>query len=152
LDKLSSLTYLPVSGNPHLSSLDVLSGLSSLITLRGSKCMIDHLPTNIYNLRTIEMNDNQLTSLDSIETIASNFSDSFSFSNNKITSISTISLEHIQTLHYFDLSNNQLTSLSDSLYLIKDLQIVNIHNNKFDEKEIEWIEGLFRLTNTTIII
>jgi Leucine-rich repeat (LRR) protein len=152
LGKILSLTSLSVNDNPRLSSLDVLSGSTSLITLRGSNCMINHLPTNISNLRTIEMNGNQLTSLDGIDTVASESNDSLSFGNNKITSISASFLAKIQGLFYFDLSDNLLTTLPDPIYQIKNLQTLNIRNNNFDEKESEWIQGLFRLTNTTIIM
>jgi Leucine-rich repeat (LRR) protein len=71
LSKLPSLTYLSVNNNPRLSSLDVLDGSTSLVTLQGSNCLLDHLPTNIRNLRTIELNGNLLTSLFGIETITS---------------------------------------------------------------------------------
>ncbi|CAF2573694.1 unnamed protein product [Rotaria sp. Silwood2] len=152
LGQLPSLTSLSVNNNLRLFSLDFLNGLKSLTTLRGSNCAIDHLPNNIYNLRTIEMNENQLTSLDGLETITSVSSDSFSFRNNKITSISTGSLDNIESLQYLDLSSNLLTTLPDSLYRIKNLQTLDIHNNNFNEKETEWIQGLFRLTNTTIIM
>ena len=152
LGHMPLLTYLSVNGNPRLSSLDVLSGLTSLITLQASNCLISHLPTNISNVRTIEMNGNQLTSLDGIEIIASASSDSFSFANNEIASISFSSLAFIQSLSYFDLSSNRLTMLPDSIYRIKDLQTLNIQHNYFDQKEIEWIQGIFGLTNTTVIV
>jgi Leucine-rich repeat (LRR) protein len=152
LGKLPSLTSLSINGNFRLSSLDVLNGSTSLITLRGSNCRIDHLPTNIPTLRTIVLDDNQLTSLDGIETMASNNTDLFSFRNNQIKSISTTSLAKIDRLNYLFLSNNLLTTLPDSLYPIKDLKVLDISNNNFDEKESEWIQGVFRPTNTTIVM
>jgi len=51
-----------------------------------------------------------------------------------------------------DLSGNQLTTLPDSVNRIKDFTTLNIRNNSFDVKEKEWIQGLFRLTNTVVII
>ena len=150
--KLSSLTSLTISGNSRFSSLDALNGSTSLITLRGSNCMINHLPINIPNLRTIEMDGNQLTSLDGIESIASASIDLLSFQSNKIVSISTAALRNIQNLRYFYLSDNLLTTLPASLYQITNLEILNIRRNNFDEKESEWIQGLFRLTNTTVLI
>jgi len=152
MSKMPSLTTLSVNGNHRLSSLDALTGSTSLTTLHGSNCMINHLPTNIPNLHTIELIGNQLTFLDGIETITSISCNLLSFGNNKITSIPTNSLKNIQTLLYFDLSNNQLTTLPDSLYQINNLETLNIRNNNFDEKEKEWIEGIFRFTNTTVIM
>ncbi|CAF1660449.1 unnamed protein product, partial [Adineta ricciae] len=69
LNKLPSLTSLSINNNSRLSSLDVLAGSTSLNTLRASNCIINHIPNNIPNLRTIELNNNQLTSLDGLETI-----------------------------------------------------------------------------------
>ncbi len=152
LGKMLSLTLLSVNDNPRLSSLDALTGSSALITLRGSNCIINLIPINISNLCTLELNGNQLTSLDGIETITSVSRDLFSFANNMITSISTTSLQNIQTFLHLDLSDNLLTTLPDSIYRIKDLQTLNIGNNNFNAKEIEWIQGLFRRTNTTIIM
>ena len=152
LGKMSVLAYLSVSNNPRLSSVDVLNGLTSLQTLRAWNCIINHLPTNISNLRVIDMSGNQLTSLDGIETITSASSNFLSFRNNKITSIQTTFLEKIQALSVFDLSNNLLTTLPDSIYGIQNLLLLDISDNNFAEKEKEWIQGLFRLTNTTIIM
>jgi leucine-rich repeat protein SHOC2 len=152
LSKMPSLTNLSVNNNPRLSTLDALTGSTSLTTLHGSNCMINHLPTNISNLHTIELTGNQLTFLDGIETITSMSCNLLSFGNNKITSIPTNSLKGIQTLLYFDLSGNQLTTLPDSLYQINNLETLDIRNNIFDEKEKEWIEGIFRVTNTTVIM
>jgi Leucine-rich repeat (LRR) protein len=152
LSKLPSLTYLSVNNNPRLSSLDALDGSTSLVTLRGSNCLIDHLPTNINHLRTIEMAGNRLTSLDNMETITSESCDLLSFGGNQIASISSTSLEKIQTLLQFDLSGNQFITLPDSVYQIKDLQMLDIRQNYFNAKEKEWIQGLFRLTNTTVLI
>ena len=152
LGRLSSLTSMSVNNNPRLSSLAVLNGSTSLTALHGSSCMINSLPANIRNLRTIEMNGNQLTSLDGIETLTSKSCDLLAFANNQISSISSASLQNIETLLQFDLSDNRLTTLPDSLYRIKDLQILDIRDNDFDEKEKEWIYGLFRLTNTTVVM
>ncbi len=152
LSKLPSLTYLSVNNNPRLSSLDVLDGSTSLVTLQGSNCLLDHLPTNIRNLRTIELNGNLLTSLVGIETITSSSCDLLSFSHNHITSSSSPYLENIQTVKYFDLSMNRLITLPDSFYHIKDLQTLDIRDNLFDDKEKAWILGLFRLTNTAVFI
>ncbi|CAF1391224.1 unnamed protein product [Adineta steineri] len=152
LGKLPSLTSLSVNNNLRLSSLDVLYGSTSLNILQASNCMINHLPANIPNLRIIELDGNQLTSLDGFETIASQNSTLFSFNNNKIASISSVSLAKIVVVNDFYLSNNLLTTLPDSLYLIKDLKKVNIQNNNFNAKEKDWIQGVFRITNTTLII
>ncbi len=152
LSKMLSLTTLSVNDNPRLSSLDALIGSMSLIILRAVNCMINHLPTNIPNLHTIKLGGNQLTFLDGIETITSVSCILLEFGNNKITSIPNNSLKNIQTLLYLDLSGNQLTTLPDSVYRIKDLTTLNIRNNSFDEKEKEWIQGLFRLTNTNLLI
>jgi len=152
LSEMPSLTNLSVNGNPRLSSLDALTGSTSLTTLSGSNCIINHLPTNIPNLHTIELAGNQLTFLDGIETITSVSCNRLLFGNNKITSIPTNSLKNIETLLYFDLSSNQLTTLPDSLYQINNLETLNISNNDFSEKEKEWIEGIFRVTSTTVIM
>ncbi|CAF4120930.1 unnamed protein product [Adineta steineri] len=152
LGNLSSLTSLSVNDNLHLSSLDVLRGSTSLNILRASNCMINHLPANIPNLHIIELDGNQLTSLDGLDTTASHTSTSFSFNNNKIASISSVSLARMEILNYFYLSNNLLTTLPDSLYLIKDMKKLDIQNNNFDAKEKAWIEGIFRLTNTTVVV
>ena len=152
LGRMQSLTSLSVNGNPHLSSLDILNGSKTLTTLRGSNCMISHLPANIHNLSTIEMNSNQLTSLDGIEMLAATSSDSFSFAYNKITSIGTTSFGNIESLNCLNLSNNLLTTLTESLYQIKDLQTLDVQNNNFTANEKEWILGIFRLTNTTVNI
>jgi len=152
LGRMSSLKSLSVNNNPHLSSLDVLSGSTLLTTLRASNCVINRLPTNNYNLRTIEMNNNRLTSLDGIEAVTSDSCEMFLFQNNKITSISTNAFGNIQTLLYLDLSDNQLTILPDSVYRIQNLKMLDIHNNKFDEREREWIQGIFHVKNTTLIM
>ncbi|CAF0825271.1 unnamed protein product [Adineta steineri] len=152
LGNLSSLTSLSVNDNLHLSSLDVLRGSTSLNILRASNCMINHLPANIPNLHIIELDGNQLTSLDGLDTTASHTSTSFSFNNNKIVSISSVSLARMEILNYFYLSNNLLTTLPDSLYLIKDMKKLDIQNNNFDAKEKAWIEGIFRVTNTTVLV
>ncbi|CAF1101412.1 unnamed protein product [Adineta steineri] len=65
-------------------------------------------------------------------------------------SISSVSLARMEILKYFYLSNNLLTTLPDSLYLIKDMKKLDIQNNNFDAKEKAWIEGIFRVTNTTV--
>ncbi|CAF1369655.1 unnamed protein product [Adineta steineri] len=114
--------------------------------------MINHLPTNIPNLHIIELDSNELTSLSGFETITSHNSTLFSFNNNKIASVSSGSLARIDTVNEFYLSNNQLTALPDSIYLINDLKKVSIQNNKFDVIEKEWIQGIFRIINTTLII
>jgi Leucine-rich repeat (LRR) protein len=152
LGKMSSLTSLSIGANPRLFSLDALNGLSSLTILRAWSCLIDHLPTNISKLRVIDMTGNQLTSLNGLETLTSIFSNSLSFGNNRIASIPTAFLKNIQTLSSFDLHNNLLTTLPDSIYRVKDLEELDIHNNNFEAKEKEWIQGIFRLTNTTVII
>ncbi|CAF1486162.1 unnamed protein product [Adineta steineri] len=152
LGKLPSLTLLSVNDNIRLSSLDVLYGSTSLNILRASNCMINHLPANIPNLHIIELDSNELTSLGGFETITSHDSILFSFNDNKIASISSGSLARLDTVNEFYLSNNQLTELPDSIYLIKDLKKFNIQNNKFDAIEKEWIQGIFRIINTTLII
>ena len=152
LGKLPSLTLVSVNGNRRLSSLDALSASISLATLQASNCAIDHLPSNISTLSSIVMDDNQLTSLDGIETMTSSTSDLWSFTNNKITLISSASLEKIIVLKYFYLSNNQLSTLPDTLYQVQGLQTLDVRNNNFDKKETEWIQGLFRLTNATVLI
>jgi internalin A len=152
LSKMSSLTTLSVKDNPRLSSLDAVTGSMSLTILRAANCMINHLPTNIPNLTTIELGGNQLRFLDGIETITSVSCILLEFGNNKITSIPNNALKNIQTLLYLDLSGNQLTTLPNSVYRINDFKTINIRNNSFDVKEKEWIQGLFRLTNTIVII
>lgn len=152
LGKLPSLTVVSVNGNRRLASLDALDASTSLATLQASNCAIDDLPSNISTLSSIVMDDNQLTSLDGIETMASSTSVVWSFTNNKITLIPSASLEKIIGLKYFYLSNNQLSTLPDSLYQVEGLQTVDVRNNNFDQKESEWIQGLFRLTNTTVLI
>jgi hypothetical protein len=114
--------------------------------------MINHLPTNIPNLHTLELGGNQLTSLDGIETLTSVSCILLEFGNNKIISIPNNALKNVQTLLFLDLSGNQLTTPPDSVYRINDLTTINIRNNNFDIKEKEWIQGLFRLTNTVVII
>jgi Leucine-rich repeat (LRR) protein len=152
LSRMLSLTTLSVKDNPRLSSLDALTGSMSLTILRAANCMINHLPANIPNLHTIELGGNQLTSLDGIDTITSVSCILLEFANNKITSIPNNSLKNIQTLLYLDLAGNQLTTLPDSVYRINDFTTINIRNNSFDSKEKEWIQGLFRLTDTIVII
>ncbi|CAF0991598.1 unnamed protein product [Adineta steineri] len=56
----------------------------------------------------------------------------------------------ITKLHLFQV--NLLTALPDSLYLITDMKKLNIQNNNFDAKEKAWIEGIFRVTNTTVVV
>lgn len=152
LNRMLSLTTLSVKDNPRLSSLDAITGSTTLTILRAANCMINHLPTNISNLHTIELGGNQLTFLDGLETITSETCILLEFGNNKITSIPNESFKNVQTALYIDLPGNQLTTLPNSIYRINDLTTLNIRNNSFDEKEKEWIQGLFRLTKTIIII
>jgi leucine-rich repeat protein SHOC2 len=152
LGRLPSLTSLSLQNNRRLSSIDTLIGSKSLTTVRASNCSINQLPRNISNLSIIELDGNQLRSLDGLETISAHHSTSLSFNDNQITTISSASLKQIVTLDDFSLSGNLLTTLPDSLYLIKGLKTLYITDNKFDVKETEWIQGLFRLTNTTVVI
>lgn len=152
LSRMLSLTALSVKDNPRLSSLDALTGSTTLTILRAVNCMINHLPTNIPNLHTLELGGNQLAFLNGIETITSVSCILLEFGNNRITSIPKTALKNVQTLLYLDLSGNQLTTLPDSVYRINDFKTINIRNNSFDAKEKEWIQGLFRLTNTIVLI
>ena len=152
LGKLSTLTSLSVRNNRRLSSIDTLIGSESLTTIRASNCSISQLPRNIPNLRTIELDGNQLRSLDGLETITASSSSYLSFNNNQIMTISRESLMQIVRLEYLSLSDNLLTTLPDLFYMIQGLKTLDLKDNKFDTKEIEWIRGLFRLTNTTVFI
>ena len=152
LSEMASLTTLSVKYNPRLSTLDALSGSTSLTILRAANCMINHLPTDIPNLHTIELGDNQLRFLDGIETITSISCILLEFGNNRIVSIPDKAFKNIQTLLYLELAENLLTLLPNSIYQINDLTTINIRNNSFDIKEKEWIQGVFRLKTTTVII
>jgi Leucine-rich repeat (LRR) protein len=148
LGKMMSLRWLKVDGNDLLSSLDVLTGYEGLIELSASNCAIDHLPLNMSTLKMINLSKNKLTSLDGLDSIAWFTSTSFLFSNNSITTIPT-TIQRLQSLDNLDLSNNLLIELPMWLYNIK-LNTIDVRNNKFDDKETEWIRGLFRPTNTSI--
>ncbi|CAF1623616.1 unnamed protein product [Rotaria magnacalcarata] len=152
LGKMASLKRLSVSNNLRLASLNALTGSKSLITLQGSHCIITDLPTNISSLSTIELNNNLLTSLDELNIIASNSTISMSFANNSINSISNDFFNNIQTIKYLDLSGNQLSKLPASIYPAKGFEILNLHNNSFGHQETEWVTGIFRPTNTTVIM
>ncbi|UJR11013.1 hypothetical protein I4U23_015197 [Adineta vaga] len=152
VSRLPSLTSLSLQNNPRLSSVDTLVGSTSLNILRASNCTIDHLPANIPNLHTIEFDGNQLASLSSLETITARNCSLLSFKNNRIASMSSASLSKINSLNNFYLSNNALTTLPDTMYVIEDLKIVDIRNNDFSAKEAQWIQGMFRMTNTTVIM
>ncbi len=152
LNRMLSLTTLSVKDNPRLTSLDALIGSTTITILRGANCLIDHLPTNIPNLHTIELGGNQLTSLEGLETLTSLSCILLEFGNNRITSIPYNALTKVQTILYLDLAGNKLTTLPDSVYRINDLTTINLRNNSFDEKEKEWIQGRFRLTNTNVLI
>ena len=151
LGRLPALASLSVR-NTRLTSLDTLTGSTSLTTLRASNCMINHLPINMPNLSIIELDGNQLRSLDGLDTMTAHSSVSLSFNNNQLATISSASLAKIVSLDYFYLSRNQLTTLPDSLYLIQNLKVLYITTNKFDAKEVQWIQGLFRQTNTTVFV
>jgi len=151
MSKMMSLLYLTVNSNSRLSSLDSLSGSRSLQQLNASNCAIEHLPSNMTSLIVIDMGNNNLTSLDGLDTIAWFESKSFSFNDNQITSI-PVAIGKVRSLNNLDLSNNLLTELPEGLYNIKDLSTVNLRKNKFDEKETEWIQGRFRLTKATVYI
>ena len=152
LSEMPSLTTLSIKGNPRLSTLDARSGSMSLTILRAANCMINHLPTNIPNLHTIKLGGNQLSYLDGIETITSVSCILLEFGHNRITSIPDNALKNVQTLLYLDLADNLLTTLTNSVYQINDLTTLNVRNNSFNIKEMEWIQGVFRLTKTTVII
>lgn len=152
LGKMRSLASLSVSNNYQLSSFDVLNGSNLLKTLRASNCMMKSLPKINLNLTTIEFNGNQLTSLDGLENITSISGYSFSFANNSFQTISDDSFAQIQELHYLNLSNNSLIELPASVYQIQGLQTIDVHSNWLSDFEIDWIKGLFGLTNTTIIL
>lgn len=152
LGKMRSLASLSVSNNYQLSSFDVLNGSNSLKTLRASNCMMKSLPKINLNLTTIEFNGNQLTSLDGLENITSISGYSFSFANNSFQTISDDSFAQIQELHYLNLSNSSLIELPASVYQIQGLQTIDVHSNWLSDFEIDWIKGLFGLTNTTIIL
>lgn len=152
LGKMRSLASLSVSNNYQLSSFDVLNGSNSLKTLRASNCMMKSLPKINLNLTTIEFNGNQLTSLDGLENIISISGYSFSFANNSFQTISDDSFAQIQELHYLNLSNSSLIELPASVYQIQGLQTIDVHSNWLSDFEIDWIKGLFGLTNTTIIL
>ncbi|CAF1383205.1 unnamed protein product [Adineta ricciae] len=149
--KLPSLTLLSVRNNSRLSSLDTLYGSTSLKELRASNCIINHLPASIPNLNLIDLDNNQLTSLDGLDTISSSNCSSFSFNNNRIASIPSASLAKINTLNNFYLSNNLLTTLPETIYMLNGLKMVYLRRNNFSSNEIEWISGIFRVTNTTVI-
>lgn len=152
LGKMRSLASLSVSNNYQLSSFDVLNGSNLLKTLRASNCMMKSLPKINLNLTTIEFNGNQLTSLDGLENITSISGYSFSFANNSFQTISDDSFAQIQELHYLNLSNSSLIELPASVYQIQGLQTIDVHSNWLSDFEIDWIKGLFGLTNTTIIL
>ncbi|CAM4883261.1 unnamed protein product [Rotaria socialis] len=152
LGKMASLKRLSVSNNLRLASLNALNGSTSLTTLQGSHCIITNLPPNILSLSTIELNNNLLTSLDGLNIIESNSTISMSFANNSINSISNDFFNNMQTIEYLDLSGNQLSKLPVSIYPAKGFQILNLRNNVFGHQETEWVQGIFRPTNSTVIM
>ncbi|UJR11308.1 hypothetical protein I4U23_015489 [Adineta vaga] len=150
LSKIMGLRSLKVDNNELLTSLDGLNGNLQLTELSASNCAIDHLPKNLTNLQMINMDGNQLTTLDGLGSITSFTSRSMIFSKNNITSLPT-TINAFLTVENMDLSNNLLTELPMWLYNIQ-LKNINVRHNSFQEKEKEWIQGMFRLTNTNVHI
>ncbi|CAF1131416.1 unnamed protein product [Adineta ricciae] len=96
------------------------------------------------------MNGNRLTSLDSLGSIANYGTASMIFSNNNITSLPT-TLTSSFTLENLELANNQLVELPMWIYNVQ-IKTINLIQNKFDEKEKDWIVGMFRLSNAAVYI
>jgi Leucine-rich repeat (LRR) protein len=151
LSTMMLLSSVTVDSNSALSSLDALSRSRSMTQLRASYCAIDHLPSDMPNLGFIEMRNNSLTSLEGLETLGWLYGQSFIFTNNKITTI-PFKNGRIQRLNNFELTNNLLAELHEAFYNIVDLKTIDLRNNKFDEKETEWIRGRFRPTTTTVFL
>lgn len=147
LGQVYSLNWLTVDKNSQLTSLDALNGHLSLTTLNAASCAIDHLPRNLSALQTVNVHQNQLTSLDGLDTI--NYqAKSLVFSNNNISSMPA-ELTRLQKIDRLDLSNNQLTELPGWVYNVQ-LQSIDARNNQFDQQETEWIRGVFRSSDTTV--
>ncbi|CAF3615806.1 unnamed protein product [Adineta steineri] len=147
---MMSLQYLTVDNNNDLSSLDALNGYQRLRGLSASNCAIDHLPTNLSTLTTIDMSKNKLTSLDGLDTLIWFDCKSLVFRNNSITTIPT-TMRVVRNINTMDLSNNLLTELPIWLFNA-NLNMINVLRNSFNEREVEWIRGLYRSSNTTVYV
>lgn len=119
---MPSLERLSVSNNPQLTSLNSLNGTKSLIVLNASDCQIGQLPTGIPVLVTLDLNHNNLTSLDGLETVTSPAGGTFIFSNNQISSIASDAFRSFHGTCLVDLPDNRLRELPESIYVIDGLQ------------------------------
>ncbi|CAF1158253.1 unnamed protein product [Adineta ricciae] len=141
------LIELRLDKNP-LTSLDALTGSPRLSQLSASNCAIDHLPTNLTRLRSFNLYGNRLTSLNTLDSLGVYGAESMKFGKNNITSLPA-TVNRLQVVQNLDLSNNLLTELPMWMYNVQ-IKEINLRQNKFDEKEWDWIVGMFRISNTTV--
>jgi Leucine-rich repeat (LRR) protein len=109
LRNLRRLNQLVLDNNPGLRSLNPISGHSSLKILMARVCSIERLPHDLPQLTDLHLSNNNLTDLDSIETLG--------FDNYKKKS--------------FFLNYNQLSDLPGEVLDIPSLVDFRIEYNRF---------------------
>ena len=149
LQQIEQLSSIDLSYNRLFNSLDIFNGSTSIRELRASHCAIDHLPLYLSHLSILDLSHNRLNSLDGIETIAAYYpayprmTRPFSFPQD---------YHKESILSDLDFSNNQLSKLPEEIYQLPFLKKINLRNNHFDTREIEWILGRFRRTKSFPIL
>ena len=132
LRTLKRLTYLSVENNLRLRSLNPISGHSSLTNLIVRNCAIERLPYDLPQLANLYLSSNNLTDLDSIETLGSgNYrAKSFHFDRNHIQSV-TKKISSVKNLTVVNLDYNQLVELPTEVLDIPSLFSLHIEYNRF---------------------
>jgi Leucine-rich repeat (LRR) protein len=128
--QMTSLTHLTLSNNPRLTSLETINGHPSLTVLIANNCSFEQIPQNLPKLKGLYLSNNDLTSLDGIETLgnASNTSIEFYFSRNRIGIIPTEILL-VKNLAVLNLNNNTLSYLPEELMRLPSLAELHLKDN-----------------------
>ena len=155
LEAFSSLTVLNCGGNPQLTYLDVSQNYALVSISSRSSGLININFGTISNIKSLDLLNNQLTSLDltSLVQLEATY-----FRNNQLTSldvsqnvnlknlkievnqISSIDISQNTQLTYLSCWNNQITALDVSQNLL--LETISVGNNQIPSLDVTMLDSL----------
>ena len=130
LRQMTSLTHLTLTNNSRLTSLQPINGHPALTVLIATNCSIKQIPRNLPKLKSLHLSNNDLTSLEGIETLgdASDKSVDLFFDSNRIETIppTILLVKNLAVLH---LNNNTLFYLPEELMRLPSLTELQLKDN-----------------------
>lgn len=137
IKKLRSLQVIELTYNPNLHSIEQLNELPALEYLDTRNSPIDKLPRNLPKLHDLWMSNNNLTSLDYIQTLGNETERKkfFHFNDNFIQVVPP-EISDVRNLFLLNLDNNQLKDLPRNLFYMSTLRKLYVDNNLISDNHL----------------